>query len=116
MIDSSPELKTVLEQDTTLSINSGCTIEYNLNSLVDNITLSGAEISRIDSAGNFYQPFKKLFPIDSIVKPVRPTKAGIKYAIVGDVQNLLHIRLIIEHIILELRLLINIMYQIKTLV
>ncbi len=85
MIDSSPELKTVLEQDTTLSINSGCTIEYNLNSLVDNITLSGAEISRIDSAGNFYQPFKKLFPIDSIVKPVRPTKAGIKYAIVGDV-------------------------------
>lgn len=87
MISASPELKTVLEQDTTLVINSGCTLEYNMNSLVDNITLTGAQINRVDSAGNAYQPFKKLFPIDSIVKPVRPNKAGIKYAIVGDISS-----------------------------
>ena len=87
MISSSPELKTVLEQDTTLVINSGCTLEYNMNSLVDNIALTGAQINRVDSAGNAYQPFKKLFPIDSVVKPVRPVKSGIKYAIVGDVSS-----------------------------
>ncbi len=87
MISASPELKTVLEQDTTLVINSGCTLEYNMNSLVDNIALTGAQINRVDSAGNAYQPFKKLFPIDSVVKPVRPVKSGIKYAIVGDVSS-----------------------------
>jgi len=85
MISASNQLKTVLEQDTTLVINSGCTLEYNINSLVDNITLSGAQINRLDAAGNAYQPFKKLFPIDSIIKPVRPNEAGIKYAIIGDV-------------------------------
>jgi hypothetical protein len=85
MISASNELKTVLEQDTTLVINSGCTLEYNMNSLVDNITLAGAQINRVDAAGNAYQPFKKLFPIDSIIKPVRPNEAGIKYAIIGDV-------------------------------
>lgn len=87
MISASPQLKTVLEQDTTLVINSGCTLEYNMNSLVDNIALTGAQINRVDSAGNAYQPFKKLFPIDSVVKPVRPVKSGIKYAIVGDVSS-----------------------------
>lgn len=80
-----PAVKTVLEQDTTLIINSGCTIEYNMNTLVDNIVMSGANISRTDSGGNTYFPFKKLFPIDSVVKPNRPIGAGIKYAIVGDI-------------------------------
>jgi hypothetical protein len=47
--------------------------------------MTGAQISRTDSAGNSYQPFKKLFPIDSVIKPFRPVKAGIKYAIVGDI-------------------------------
>jgi len=87
MISASNELKTILEQDTTLVVNSGCTLEYNMNSLVDNIVLTGAQISRVDAAGNAYQPFKKLFPIDSVIKPVRPVGAGIKYAIVGDVSS-----------------------------
>lgn len=79
------QIKTVLEQDTTLVLAAGCTLEYNMNSLVDNITLTGAQINRVDAAGNAYQPFKKLFPIDSIIKTIRPIGAGIKYAIVGDV-------------------------------
>jgi hypothetical protein len=87
MISASNELKTILEQDTTLVVNSGCTLEYNMNSLVDNIVLTGAQINRVDAAGNAYQPFKKLFPIDSVIKPVRPVGAGIKYAIVGDVSS-----------------------------
>lgn len=78
-------IKTVLEQDTTLVINSGCILEYNMNSLVDNIIMSGAQISRTDAAGNAYLPFKKLFPIDTVIKPSRPNGAGIKYAILGDI-------------------------------
>ena len=85
MISASDAVKTILEQDTTLVINSGCTFEYNMNALVDNITMTGADISRTDAAGNAYKPFKKLFPIDTVIKPNRPIKAGIKYAIVGDV-------------------------------
>ncbi len=85
MISSSPELKTVLEQDTTLIVKTGCVLEYNMNTLVDNITMSGAEINRTDAAGNSYQPFKKLFPVDSVIKPFRPIKAGVKYAILGDI-------------------------------
>jgi len=85
MISASPQVKTLLEQDTTILVNTGCQLEYNMNTLVDNIVVTGAQISRTDAAGNPYQPFKKLFPIDSVVKPFRPIKAGVKYAIVGDI-------------------------------
>lgn len=81
------QIKTVLDQDTTLVINSGCILEYNMNALVDDIVMSGAEISRTDAAGNPYLPFKKLFPIDTIVKPNRPVGAGIRYAILGDIST-----------------------------
>jgi hypothetical protein len=85
MITASDELKTLLDQQSTIIINSGCTVEYNMNTLVDGIVVSGADISRTDSAGNVYYPFKKLFPVDTVVKQNRPIKAGVKYAIVGDV-------------------------------
>jgi len=77
MITASPALKTVLEQDTTLIVKSGCTLEYNMNTLVDNIIMSGAEINRTDAAGNLYQPFKKLFPVDSVIKPFRPVSLSL---------------------------------------
>ena len=85
MISASSSLKTLLEQQSTIIINAGCTVEYNMNILVDNIVVSGADISRTDSANNVYYPFKKLFPVDSVIKQNRPVKSGIKYAIVGDV-------------------------------
>lgn len=81
MITASNTVKTMLEQDTTLVINSGCTFEYNMNTLVDDITMTGST----DTAGDNYKPFKKLFPIDTVVKPNRPLGAGIKYAIIGDI-------------------------------
>jgi hypothetical protein len=87
MIDASTDLKNLLEQQTTLIVNSGCTIEYNMNALVESISMSGANISRTDVAGNQYFPFKKLFPIDTVTKPNRPLNAGIKYAIVGDISQ-----------------------------
>jgi len=51
------------------------------------VVVTGADITKTDSSGNSYTPFKKLFPIDSIVKPFRPFGAGIKYAISGDIST-----------------------------
>lgn len=76
---------TTLEQSTSVTYKAACFFEYNMNSMVDNITVSGAIVTKTDSAGNTYTPFKKLFPLDSIIKPFRPIGAGIKYAISGDV-------------------------------
>jgi hypothetical protein len=78
---ASPEAKTKLDQNTNVNLNIGCTFEYNMNSLVDNITIVGADITRPDGS----KPFKKLFPVDSIIKANRPIGAGVKYGITGDV-------------------------------
>jgi len=78
---ASPAAKTKLEQSTNLNLNVGCTIEYNMNRLVDNIVVTGADIVKPDGS----KPFKKLFPVDSIIKANRPIGAGVKYGITGDV-------------------------------
>lgn len=78
---ASPAAKTKLDQSTSINLNIGCTIEYNMNRLVDNITVTGADIVRPDGS----KPFKKLFPVDSIIKANRPLGAGVKYGITGDV-------------------------------
>lgn len=80
-ISATTSAKTALEQSTSIKLNTGCTFEYNMNSMVDNLVITGADITKADGS----KPFKKLFPIDSIVKPARPLGAGIKYAITGDV-------------------------------
>jgi hypothetical protein len=74
---ASDELKKVLKTSHAIKINAGCLIEYNLNSMVNNITVTGPDYKTINNT----QPFKKLFPLDSIVKPIRPELAGIKYYI-----------------------------------
>jgi len=58
-----------------------------MNSMVDGITVTGQTITKTDSSGAPYTPFKKLFPVDSIIKPFRPLGAGLKYAISGDVDS-----------------------------
>ncbi len=78
---SSPTVKTLIEQNTTIQTNVGCTIEYNMNSMVDNISVVGSEYVRADGA----KPYQKLFPASSVVKPFRPLGAGVKYGIFGDV-------------------------------
>ena len=78
---SSPTVKTLLEQNTSIQTNIGCTIEYNMNSMVDNIAVTGTDYVRADGA----KPYQKLFPASSVVKPFRPLGAGVKYGIYGDV-------------------------------
>ena len=51
--------------------------------MVNDIVITGAEYKTINGA----KPFQKLFPVDTIVKPVRPELAGIKYYINGDVDS-----------------------------
>ena len=78
---SSPTVKTLLEENTTIQTNVGCTIEYNMNSMVDNITVTGTDYVRTDGS----KPYQKLFPASSVVKPFRPLGAGVKYGVYGDV-------------------------------
>ncbi len=78
---SSPTVKTLLEQNTTIQTNVGCTVEYNMNSMVDNISVVGTDYVRADGA----KPYQKLFPASSVIKSFRPLGAGIKYGVFGDV-------------------------------
>jgi len=78
-----PAVKTLLEESTTIKTNIGCTIEYNMNSLVDGITVTGSEYTRADGT----KPYKKLFPASSVVKPFRPNGAGVRYGVFGDVDS-----------------------------
>jgi hypothetical protein len=87
MIPLTPTAKNTLEQNTSVTYGSSLVFEYNMNSMVDGITVTGATITKTDSSGATYTPFKKLFPVDSIIRPFRPVGAGLKYAISGDVDS-----------------------------
>jgi hypothetical protein len=76
-------------------MSQGCFIEYNMNDLIDEVTMRGPngtsenpagdlQVIKTDSAGNTYKPFEKIFPITSIIDPRRPKSAGIQYMILGD--------------------------------
>ena len=80
---SNTNLQNVLKQNTSIKINAGCTIEYNMNMLT-NLTESSVTGPSYKTFDNGRQPFKKLFPLDSIIQSFRPAKAGVKYAIFGD--------------------------------
>ena len=89
MITASQDLKNIFYRSTTVNIAAGCTIEYNMNSLLDNITISTTILDSdyintiTPGSGDTIRinPYKKLFPIDSVLKPFRPIDSGIKYYI-----------------------------------
>lgn len=87
MIPLSTTAKNTIEQNVSVTYGTSLVFEYNMNSLIDNIVVTGAQITKTDSSGASYTPFKKLFPVDSIIKPFRPNGAGLKYAISGDVDS-----------------------------
>jgi hypothetical protein len=99
MISASQNLKNVFNNNTSIEIKAGCYIEYNMNEMIDAVTAettiadsvyTGQIIDPLDStpAWPAYRPnpYKKLFPVDSIIRPFRPTDPGIKYylTILGD--------------------------------
>lgn len=91
MIAADKSLVKVLYKDSTVKTAAGCLIEYNMNTLLDNILVKAdlpLEQSYLKTEDGKINMFKQLFPIDSIVKPFRPEKSGIKYFILlnGDLQ------------------------------
>lgn len=82
-------LENVFYNDRTIKSEIGCTIEYNMNSMIDGITVISATAdstytSAITNWGTTKaNPFKKLFPVDSIIKPYRPLYPGAKYFIMS---------------------------------
>jgi len=83
LITASTELKNVLKNNVSVQISSGCTIEYNINDMVNSPTVTSTY--PYDTINN-YKPFTNLFPYSSVVEPVRPERCGIKYVIFGDSQ------------------------------
>ena len=89
MITASNDLKNIFYNSRTVNISAGATIEYNMNTLLDNITISTTATDQNYKDGIDEQPgqlirinpFKKLFPLDSILKPFRPALPGVKYYI-----------------------------------
>lgn len=87
MLTYSTSLKNVFKNDTTIRSTPGATIEYNMNSLIDNITVTSSitDTQYTNTITSWTtgkpNPFKKLFPIDSIIKPWRPLDSGINYYI-----------------------------------
>lgn len=86
-------LTTVYNQNRSITIGVGASIEYNMNSMINNITaittstdanyiseITGTSVTTIN-------PFKKLFPVDSVIKPFRPLSAGVKYYIVSSIDT-----------------------------
>ena len=87
MITASTALKNVLKQNTSIKTSTQTTIEYNMNSLIDGITVTSTNTDTqytnkiTDWPSGKPNPFKKLFPLDSVIKPFRPLSPGIKYVI-----------------------------------
>ena len=95
MITGSPGLLSYINTSQSFKMTNGCTLEYNMNDLIDGVTMRGPngtaanpagdlQVTKTDSYGNTYRPFEKLFPITSIIDPRRPKLAGIQYMIDGD--------------------------------
>jgi hypothetical protein len=89
MISPSEALSQLLSQSTTLESRPACHMEYNMNSLIDGVTVVSSStaadyISGITDWGTTKSnPFKLLFPVDSIIKSFRPEYPGAKYFIMG---------------------------------
>jgi hypothetical protein len=76
----------LVKSSNSIKIDSGCYIEYNINSMV-NFTSTSITSTTAEYNVDGRNPFKKLFPADSIVKQFRPNSSGIKYYINGDVPS-----------------------------
>lgn len=81
----STELNSILKSNSSIETAVKCIFEYDINSMVtfSNTSVTNNLTEYVNASGAL--PFKKLFPIDSIVKPNRPAGAGIKYYINGDI-------------------------------
>lgn len=96
MIPVSSSLKNVFKNNSTIELDSEVVLENNMNMMIDGITVTSTITDLTyteqltDSQNNEWpsgkpSPFKKLFPLDSVVKPFRPNTSGIQYLMVGSI-------------------------------
>jgi len=85
IVDS--KVKDIFEKNTSISMNVGATIDINLNTTIDWDKVTTPVTGNADTVINNKTPFKKLFPIDTVIRPNRPLLAGIRYAISGDING-----------------------------
>ena len=91
MLNISSNLTNLFKEQSYIVAKPGARIEYNMNSLLENLTVTTTAtdsdyISQVKNPDGTpallkINPFKKLFPVDSIVKPFRPQEGGVKYYI-----------------------------------
>lgn len=88
MISTTQNVQKILYSNNSVNIGLACELEYNMNSMLDNITVEYGSSLTYPSI-NGINVFKKLFPVDSIVKPFRPINNGVKYYIMlnGDINS-----------------------------
>jgi len=95
MINVTQTTLDTINQSASISMTPKCWLEYNMNDLIDGVTVRGPngtdakpegdlEVAKTASDGSTYKPFTKLFPIASIINPRRPQGSGIQYFILGD--------------------------------
>ena len=97
MIYISEALNNLFYNNTNIKIDSGCYIEYNMNDMIDATSVTSNIADSVYTSqivnpvtnlpvwpANRANPYKKLFPVDSIVKPFRPSSSGIKYFILAN--------------------------------
>lgn len=86
LYSSNTNLINVFKTQSNIKMDAGCVIEYNMNMLTNltDASITGPAYKTFDGGR---QPFKKLFPLDTIIKSFRPKGAGIKYAIAGDISR-----------------------------
>ena len=79
MISTDTTLQSLLKSSYNISMNTSATIEYNLNSMVDDIVITTPGITY--PVINGINAYVKSFPVKSVLKPFRPIKPGIKYLV-----------------------------------
>ena len=90
MITVSSGIESILKTSTSVQTNAGCIIEYNMNSMLDNIAVTYPESLDIKYKTHYnsdgtvvdrINQYRKLFPVDSVIRPFRPQESGVKYFI-----------------------------------
>jgi hypothetical protein len=95
MLSVSQTTLDTINQSASITAIPKCWIEYNMNDIIDGVTVRGPngtdanpagdlEVSKTAADGSTYKPFTKLFPITSIINPRRPQGSGVQYFILGD--------------------------------
>lgn len=93
MISATQNVQKILYNSSAIKIGTGCLLEYNMNNMLDNITVEYDSSLTYPSVNNI-NVYKKLFPVDSIIKPFRPINSGIKYYI--TLGRTLHLHMILQ--------------------